>query len=339
MRNYIKTAVFAVSVALLLSGCGGYNTPSGTEREKDITTTSDTEEVTTAATEVSTTTSAATTVITTVETTAASAEEEMFFKDRYLLMPKKELSEQVDILEKHFYGRWYEDEHSDRSNRSEKLVFSDSEDIFEFGIQDNIEASETETGYALYCRAGGVWLCFYIDRSEPDKLYYSCKEGLFFGEEITINENGQVFAYSPAGNADIKNEMKEHGFTYSRGELGTQSGNEISVLGQMKLNSIYGADFDKMTDMLEPITDDTGDTEKEWVYVSGGYGLPEEKRYLVNNSDEYVRIAFRYLASPVDPMADNSDERYYASTFMRGSNGEWSLTGFEPYEVPEKEKE
>ncbi len=37
MRKYIRSAVLTVSAALLLSGCGGYNSPSGTEREKDIT--------------------------------------------------------------------------------------------------------------------------------------------------------------------------------------------------------------------------------------------------------------------------------------------------------------
>ena len=60
--NKRNIAFFALSAVLLLSGCGGNNTPSGTEREKDVTTACGTEGTTTAE---STTTSSTTTVMTT----------------------------------------------------------------------------------------------------------------------------------------------------------------------------------------------------------------------------------------------------------------------------------
>ena len=75
MRKTSKIISFAAAAALLLSGCGVINSPSGTEREKDITTPANTSEVTE---DVTTTTATTTTATAAVETTADTSESEEF---------------------------------------------------------------------------------------------------------------------------------------------------------------------------------------------------------------------------------------------------------------------
>lgn len=330
MKKIKVYACFALSASLLLCGCGT-DKPAVTTTETAVTTTVATEaaseEATTTA--VTSTTTAATTttaVTTTAKKTTTSAKEEIPFEERYLIMPKKALSEQVDILEKYFYGRWCTDE--EYHNGDPELVFSDRDDIFMHGIQGNIEVSEIETGYALYCLWGGVWACWYIDKSEPDKLYHRI-DGVCFRAKVTIDDDGHIFGDFLADDADMYldiYEMKNGSYTYSRGVLGTQSGNEMSVLGQIELNCIYGVYFDKMTDMLKPVTDESG---KEWVYVSGGYGAPLETRYLLDRTDDSVTIAYAYYKNKEQLLLHwyelEGTERYYAFTFTRDSNGEWSV--------------
>ena len=66
MKTRTKLISVAVAATLLLSGCGGVNSPSGTEREKDVTT-SAAETTTAEATAATTTASTTTTVTTTAE--------------------------------------------------------------------------------------------------------------------------------------------------------------------------------------------------------------------------------------------------------------------------------
>ena len=70
MKSRTKLISVAVAATLLLSGCGGVNSPSGTEREKDVTTSAAEATSTPVDTTAETTTAAAstTTAVTEVKT-------------------------------------------------------------------------------------------------------------------------------------------------------------------------------------------------------------------------------------------------------------------------------
>ena len=61
MKTRTKLISVAVAATLLLSGCGGVNSPSGTEREKDVTTSAAEATSTPVDTTAETTTAASTT--------------------------------------------------------------------------------------------------------------------------------------------------------------------------------------------------------------------------------------------------------------------------------------
>ncbi len=91
-----KISVLLAFVMLAVPGCGMNNNPSGTEREKDITTASETEKVTTTTTVASTTTAEVTTTTTT--STEIDTEAEKRFKVQEVLVSQLERSIEVDTF-------------------------------------------------------------------------------------------------------------------------------------------------------------------------------------------------------------------------------------------------
>ena len=317
--KHSKLALIALSTALLLSGCN---------MDKAATTTADatavTEEVTkTATAEVTTVAASITSTVTTtavtttaepepVESTSANSE------DKIVWSPDSKdfstLSEQIDILEKHFYGKWQADDPENISWWAENNVkLTYSEDMYEHGLSSIYGISETDTGYFLKDLGGGIVSAYYIGKDAPDIMYYIMDGGTGSDEWLTEQclKNGKVY-YRTSGEAEPF--------------LGL---GRISVLGQIKLNAMYGVQFDSLS-WETTITDEDGIV---WGYDSGDLEFPYERRYLIDYGDDFVKLAFRFRE-----IEHRFETRYYTFTFKRNDSGEWSVTDYEPFNAPEDVK-
>ena len=311
MRNYIKTAVFAVSVALLLSGCGGYNTPSGTEREKDITTTSDTaavtEEVTTEATEVSTTTSAATTVITTAETstatlmTVAKTAEPVPLTDE----DRKLEDDYKRIFRENLLGVWKRREGGSYTVIGINDKYPDSGEWF-IGAGYPVSITENDEKLELYIKnyIGDTFrIVIYLDK--PDELI--CTELYDYDSENVLSAH-----YDRVDTAEMYPETGKlnffiHTLLMIRG-LGIYAPFVDIEYGGKKYSNDNSIPYVPYIDCEYELIEDNGDS---LIFSSLFYEKGDEKHTVVKR--------FRYEL--------HKDGEY------------WKLRDFEPYELPEEENQ
>ena len=271
----ILTAI-TLCTAMLISGCNADKSAETSTVTEDVTTTTTAASTITAA--VTTTTSAATTTAaaTTVETTTANPE------DTIVWSPENKdisvLSEQIDIIEKHFYGEWNADDPENIGWWAENdVTLTYSKDMFEHGELNNIYGvSETDTGYIMKVFGGGIVSAYYIGKDATDTMYYVMDGGT--GPDEWLMEQcvkyGKVY-YRTSGGADPF--------------LGL---GRISVLGQMKLNAMYDVQFDSLS-WETTITDEDGIV---WGYNRGDLEFPYERRYLIDYGDDYVKLAISLSA-------------------------------------------
>lgn len=343
MRKYIKPAVLAVSAVLLISGCGGNNTPSGTEREKNITTTSDTEEVTTSTTEIAAMTSetpetaTAVTETTTKKTTTRPVEtpatlpipegsRKYYIDDIFVPFDDKDF----EIFGKAFCGVWTGVD-GNGEKYGKPFTYSESPFMFENWFYP-CGIIETDDYYAITYVGGGVRGCYFIEKSAPDVMYD--KELWYDSDGAFVFVNDDIIHYTNRRTDDI---------------LFTPEVGKISVFGLLWLENEYGEDFRR-------VFEETIDEKHlhEGIEYGGrmwctGNTLELDysaKMYLVSSDDDTVKIGRTYLDQEEfhDRVYENKLEtemtvKTFTLTFSKSENGEWSLTGFEPYDTPEKEKE
>ena len=295
---------------MLLSSCNT-GTPTETSAVMEEMTTTTTAAVTT--TVATTTTLASTTTeTTTIELAAPNPEDTIVWSPE-----NKDISvlpEQIDILEKHFYGEWNADDPENIGWWAENdVTLTYSEDMYEHGLSSIWNISETETGYFLKDLGGGIVSAYYIGKEAPDTMYYVMDGGTGSDEWLTEQcvKYGKVY-YRSSGEAEPF--------------LGL---GRIGVLGQMKLNAIYGVRFDSLG-WETTITDEDGIV---WGYDSGDLEFPYERRYLIDYGDDYVKLAFRFRE-----IEHRFETRYYTFTFVRDAGGEWSITDCETFKAQEDVK-
>ena len=159
-------ALFALSAALLLSGC---NT------DKAVTTTSDTsavtEEVTTATTtEVTTTTTIApvTTAVSVTESLSAPEKDITGYTEiQHDPIPHTVTVEKLEIFDKAFYGKW----ENGRGETANLTYCAFDGRIFKDTTVSIWNVCETEEAYVLVLFEGGAARIMYILKDAPETLY------------------------------------------------------------------------------------------------------------------------------------------------------------------------
>ncbi len=225
------------------------------------------------------------------------------------------LSEQMEIVEKYFYGDWeYAGELENYS--VDLLTLGYDECSFYYGWFSFHSAYEVNSGYVIEFIGGGILGCYFIPKDNTDVLY-SCMYD-FIIDGIC------------AGRLNSFKRVSEEKPVLEKGE--------ISALGFIKLCSELGEDFSDCFNQIMPpyylYTDENGNTfttERSMVFEA-------EKRYLVSFEENTVQLAVlfydkeEYDASTDDPSVPDPTEYYFTLTFEK-NNGEWSLISTEPYEV------
>ncbi len=301
-----------LAITMLLSGCNAVETAEQTTAE--ITTT--TAETTVATTTVTTTTTT-TTATTAEKQTSASSKETEVTKDNpntpksevYLfdyhsfdeIAPSEE--EQFEIFENVFYGEW----ESDLGDIS--FTYQDCYFLFTNSC-DPTCLMEIDEGYVLPYIAGGVVCCFFVNKNDLSVMYNAEYDFIIGG--ITIREYAEG--------------LHKSSHSYSK-EI---SEGKLSSLGQMKLNSIIGGNFEEcLNNTLDekPIFTDIDGTE--WIYGLGTYATPdEERRYLVSYSEDKVELGIRHFKkSEYDAYMDREldgepEEQYFVLVFEK-TDGVW----------------
>ena len=319
-----KKISLILAITMLLSGC---NTAEKAEQKTaEITTT--TAETTVATTTTTTTTT--TTIATTTEkqTSSTSKETEITQATEDTPMtPKSEVylfdyhsfdeiapseEEQFEIFENVFYGEW-ESDLGDISFTYQDCYFSFTNSC------DPTCLMEIDEGYVLPYIAGGVVCCFFVNKNDLSVMYNAEYDFSIGG--ITIREYAEG--------------LHKSSHSYSK-EI---SEGKLSSLGQMKLNSIAGGNFEECLNGTldeKPIFTDIDGTE--WVYGLGTLGTPDQERYLVSYSEDKVELGIRHFKkSEYDAYMDmeldvEPEEQYFVLVFEK-TDGVWQYKNtYEPVE-------
>lgn len=211
--------------------------------------------------------------------------------------------EQLAILENAFYGEW---ENKDR-NEERNLTYQDCYFSFEHVCFPQC-FMEIDEGYVLQYINGGVLECFFIKKINPSVMYSTYYDFNISG--ITIDESTVKYA----------RKAEKHSKEVAPGK--------ISPLGQIKLGSMLGKNFDVcLNNTLTGNGSYTDENGIEWIYDVGGYGLPFEERYLISCSESKCELAIRYFnkAEFVDFIDGNYKTEpatsYFVLTFKKGDEG------------------
>ncbi len=295
-----KISLF-LALTMFLTGC---NTAEKTEQETSeimTTTTAETTVTTTATTaaitEKQTLAALKETEITqTTEDTPIAPKSEVYLFDYHLfdeIAPSEKV--QFEILENVFYGEWGSD--------LGDISFTYQDSVFSFeNFCYPIHFMEIDEGCVLSYIAGGIACCFFVNKNDLSVMYGTEYDFIIGG--ITIDEN--------------TTEYHKESYSYSK-EI---SEGKLSSLGQMKLNSIIGGNFEECLNGTldeKPIFTDIDGTE--WVYGLGTLATPDEERYLVSYSEDKVELGIRHFKkSECDAymdgeLDDEPEERYFVLAF------------------------
>ena len=322
-----KKISLLLTIAMLLTGC---NAAEKTEQKAAVITTTTTAETTVATT---TTTTATTTTITTTtekQTSTVSKESEITqatkdtpntsesevylfdYQSLYEIAPSEK--EQFEILENVFYGEW----ESDRISNDKFFTYRNC--YFDFaGACSPVCFMEINKGYVLPYIHGGVLECFFIKKDNLSVMYNPHYDFIIGG--ITIDENTTEY----------------HKESYSCSKEILEG--KLSSLGQMKLNSIIGGNFEECLNSTlsdNPIFTDADGIE--WVYSLGSMGTPVEERYLVLYSEDKVELGIRHFKkSEYDAYIDGDysiepEERYFVLAFDKTDDVWQYKSTYEPIE-------
>ena len=252
--------------------------------------------------------------------------------------------EAIKILEDNFYGTWKRTPAT--GGDYDTLTFTYNYDYeernlmgfdFDFeGFHRPFAIGETDDIWYMECISSGEGEVFVIEKSEPKVMY--CAGLIYY--------NG--YDNSPA--VDLSEDWVSR-YEYEETLIDTTvRPGEISVLGQDKLFSIYGEDFERV--LHENINSGLwgdglrGDYGRH--YITGDDVMTaKSRRYLVSRGENSVTLGIRFYEQteyesylnyeyPADDdgveVLDDTDEPqppteyYFAVTFTRNESGEWSVS-------------
>ena len=247
--------------------------------------------------------------------------------------------EAIKILEDNFYGTWKRT--TATGGDYDTLTFAYNYDYdkrnlmgfdFDFeGFHRPFAIGETDDIWYMECINSGESEVFVIEKSEPKVMY--CTGLIYY--------NG--FDSSPA--VDLSEDWVSR-YEYEETLIDTTvRPGEISVLGQDKLFSIYGEDFERV--LHENINSGfRGDYGRH--YITGDDMMTaKSRRYLVSRGENSVTLGIRFYEQTeyesylnyeypadddgVEVLDDNDEpqpptEHYFAVTFTKDENGEWSVS-------------
>ena len=242
--------------------------------------------------------------------------------------------EAVKILEDCFYGKW-ERVPQTGGDYDEKIFAYNEDSAYPFDFEYNYRPtriSETKDIYYMECISSGEPEVYVIEKSDMRVMY--CASLVYY--------NG--YDSSPA--VDLSEDLATK-YEYAETLIDkTVRPGKISVLGQNKIFSIYGEDFEKFFD--ETLDNGFDSNDGEHYYVDYGYvNVPRSDRYLVERGDDFVTLGIRYFKQsedsgesedPGDVNGDTDDveiledtdseperpEYYFAVTFRKES-GKWTV--------------
>lgn len=322
-----KKISLILAITMLLSGC---NTAEKAEQKtaEITTTTAETTVATTTTTTTTTTTIATTTEKQTSSTsketeitqatkdTPNTSESEVYLFDYHSfdeIAPSEK--EQFEILENVFYGEWESDRiFNDKFFTYQDCYFSFTNSCYPTSFM------EIDDGYVLWYVGGGMRSCFFVNKADTSVMY-QINDYAHFMDDIIIDENTAKY--------------HKKSYSYSK-EI---SEGKLSSLGQMKLNSIAGGNFEECLNGTldeKPIFTDIDGTE--WVYGLGTLGTPDQERYLVSYSEDKVELGIRHFKkSEYDAYMDmeldvEPEEQYFVLVFEK-TDGVWQYKNtYEPVE-------
>ena len=317
------------AIIMLLSGCNTAEKAEQATSEITTTTTAETIVVTTPPTTTTTTTT--TTIATTTEKQTSSPTKETEITqatEDTPMTPKSEVylfdyhsfdeiapseEEQFEIFENVFYGEWKNDT-SEISFTYQDCYFSFTNSCYPTRFM------EIDDGYVLWYVGGGMRSCFFVNKADTSVMY-QINDYAHFMDDIIIDENTAKY--------------HKKSYSYSK-EI---SEGKLSSLGQMKLNSIVGGNFEECLNGTldeKPIFTDIDGTE--WVYGLGTLGTPDQERYLVSYSEDKVELGIRHFKkSEYDAYMDmeldvEPEEQYFVLVFEK-TDGVWQYKNtYEPVE-------
>lgn len=313
-----KKISLILAITMLLTGCNTAEKAEQTTSEITTTTTAETTVTTTATTAAITEkqTSAPlkeTEITQTTKDTPNTSESEVYlfdYQSLYEIAPSEK--EQFEILENVFYGEW----ESDRISNDKFFTYRNC--YFDFaGACSPVCFMEIDKGYVLPYICGGVLECFFIKKDNPSVMYNPHYDFIIGG--ITIDENTAKY--------------HKKSYSYSK-EI---SEGKLSSLGQMKLNSIIGGNFEECLNSTldeKPIFTDIDGTE--WVYGLGMLGTPDQERYLVSYSEDKVELGIRHFKKPeydayMDMELDVEPEEQYFVLVFEKTDGAWQFKNIREY--------
>ena len=304
-----KKISLLLAITMFLTGCNTAEKAEQTTAEITTTTTAETTVTTTATTAAITekqtsVTSKESEITQATKDTPNTSESEVYLFDYHSfdeIAPSDE--EQFEIFENVFYGEW----ESDLGDIS--FTYQDCYFLFTNSC-DPTCLMEIDEGYVLPYIAGGVVCCFFVNKNDLSVMYNAEYDFSIGG--ITIREYAEG--------------LHKSSHSYSK-EI---SEGKLSSLGQMKLNSIIGGNFEEcLNNTLDekPIFTDIDGTE--WIYGLGTYATPdEERRYLVSYSEDKVELGIRHFKkSEYDAYIDGDysiepEEQYFVLVFEK-TDGVW----------------
>ena len=265
-----RIALFALSAALLLSGC---NTDKPAETSPVV------EEVAATTTVESTTAKSTTTSLSTSTVSATTTAGDSPENNRKVYMDFDEFSLSFDdkafeMFENVFYGTW---ESVDETQRVRECTLTYSESMFDFlqGVYP-LGITETDRFYVMPFLGGGEMSCYLVEKNTPDVMYQLWYEYDENGAFVVIDDNRPYYTDRII---EGKPEMPQSG--------------EISRFGMLWLENEYGEEFKAALEryLNEGHTDEYG---MDWKYADG-LELPVEKRYLINRSENLVQFGIRFF--------------------------------------------
>ncbi len=305
-----------LAITMLLTGCNTAEKAEQTTAEITTTTTAETKVTTTATTaaitEKQTSAPSKETEITqATKDTPNTSESEVYLFDYHSfdeIAPSEK--EQFEILENVFYGEW----ESDASEIS--LTYQDC--YFDFaGACSPVCFMEIDEGYVLPHIVGGEVYCFFVNKNDISVMYNTHYDFIVGG--ITIDAN----------TVEYHKESRLYSKEISKGLL--------SSLGQMKLNSIVGEDFQECLNHKlynNRIFIDSNRTE--WIDSLDTLGIPAEERYLVSYSEDKVELGIRYFnkseyeAFIKGKFDDKPEEKILVLVFEK-TDGAWQFKNIREY--------
>ncbi len=248
--------------------------------------------------------------------------------------------EAIKILEDNFYGTWKRTPAT--GGDYDTLAFAYNYDYderklmgfdFDFeGFHRPFAVGETDDIWYMECINSGESEVFVIEKSEPKVMY--CTGLIYY--------NG--YDNSPA--VDLSEDwVAKYEYEETLIDTTVRPG-EISVLGQDKLLSIYGEDFERV--LHENINSGLrGDYGRH--YITGDDVMTaKSRRYLVSRGENSVTLGIRFYEQNEYEMYMNHEypvgeedgaevsgdtdapqpptEYYFAVTFTKDENGEWSVS-------------